>query len=875
MRWWKSRKRDADLERELRADLEMEEEEQRERGLSPEEAGYAARRAFGNPTVIREQTREAWGWVRLERWMQDFRFALRQLARSPGFTASAVLILALGIGATTAMFSLVNAALLQPLPFPQPDRLMWLSPQDHSLPGVVPESLSYPDYFDWRSKNHTFAGIATYWGGGVTLQWKGESQRLDTQAVSSNFFDVLGVVPMMGRDFRPEDELAGNRAAMLSYSTWRTMFGSAKDIVGKTIRMDDHSYTVAGVMPRGFQFPLENPAPALWTSIGDDAAVKKTSMRGFDVLSAIGRLKPGVTPEQAKADLSLIAGQLARQYPDTNMEDSSALVEPELEHMTGDTRPALRVLFGAVMLVLLMVCANVAGLLLVRAARRSGEFALRAAIGASRAAILRQLLVESVTLSLCGGMAGVALGYGLLRALIRWMPLEIPRMQTATVDGGVLVFALVVSVATGLLFGVVPAWRMSRSAPGLALREGSRSIAGGRSQNRVHNGLVIAQTAIGLVLLVSSGLLMRSLIRILNVDPGFDASHVLSARVGVPFGRYSHDQHVQFFQQLVERMAAVPGVQSVSAGWPLPMGSTHVTITFNIQGRPVARGDEPEEAMGLAMPGYFATLRIPLIAGRVFDEQDGVKGPPTLIVNQAFAKKYFPNENPLGQHIQVRLGDDVFNQSVRTIVGEVGNIRQKGLAAGTEPEYYLPYEQAMITNPYLVIRTSGDPLALQDAVRRAVQQMDKGVPVYEVSTLDDYVAKSASQPRFQAFLLSSFAAMALILAAVGLYGLLSYAVVQRSFEIGLRMALGAQRKDILGQIVRRGLILTLIGVAAGVAVSAVVTRMLTGMLYGVRASDPETFAAMAGVLLVVAGLACLIPARRASRIDPMRALRTE
>ncbi|MGC2498220.1 MAG: ABC transporter permease, partial [Acidobacteriaceae bacterium] len=350
MRWWKSRKRDADLERELRADLEMEEEEQRERGLSPEEAGYAARRAFGNPTVIREQTREAWGWVRLERWMQDFRFALRQLARSPGFTASAVLILALGIGATTAMFSLVNAALLQPLPFPQPDRLMWLSPQDHSLPGVVPESLSYPDYFDWRSKNHTFAGIATYWGGGVTLQWKGESQRLDTQAVSSNFFDVLGVVPMMGRDFRPEDELAGNRAAMLSYSTWRTMFGSAKDIVGKTIRMDDHSYTVAGVMPRGFQFPLENPAPALWTSIGDDAAVKKTSMRGFDVLSAIGRLKPGVTPEQAKADLSLIAGQLARQYPDTNMEDSSALVEPELEHMTGDTRPALRVLFGAVML---------------------------------------------------------------------------------------------------------------------------------------------------------------------------------------------------------------------------------------------------------------------------------------------------------------------------------------------------------------------------------------------------------------------------------------------------------------------------------------------------------------------------------------------
>jgi putative ABC transport system permease protein len=357
---------------------------------------------------------------------------------------------------------------------------------------------------------------------------------------------------------------------MLSYSIWQSMFGSAKDIAGETLRMDDHSYTVAGVMPKGFQFPLENPAPALWISMADDAAGKKTSQRGFDVLSAIGRLKTGVTPERANADLSLIAAELARQYPDTNMEDSTALVQPELEHMTGDTRPALRVLFGAVMLVLLMVCANVAGLLLVRAARRSGEFALRAAIGASRAAIIRQLLVESVTLSFCGGIAGVGLGYGLLHALVRLMPLDIPRMQEASVDGRVLVFALVVSVATGLLFGVVPAWRMSRSAPALSLREGSRSVAGGRAQHRVHNGLVVAQTAIGLVLLVSSGLLMRSLVRILNVDPGFDPGHVLSARVGVPFGRYSHDQHLQFFDQLVPRIAAIPGVQSASAGWPCP-----------------------------------------------------------------------------------------------------------------------------------------------------------------------------------------------------------------------------------------------------------------------------------------------------------------
>jgi predicted permease len=873
MRWWQIRKRNADLERELNADLGLEEEEQRERGLSPDEAHYAARRAFGNSALIRDQTRETWGWVPLERWWQDFRFALRQLARAPGFTTSVVLILALGVGATTAIFSLVNAALLQPLPFPQPDRLMWLSQQNHSLPGVVPESLSYPDYFDWRSKNHTFAGIATCVGGGITVQLKGESQRLDIQTVSSNFFQVLGVAPMMGRDFRLEDEQPGNRTVMLSYSIWQSMFGSAKDITGETLRMDDHSYTVAGVMPKGFQFPLENPAPALWISMADDAAGKKTSQRGFDVLSAIGRLKTGVTPEQAKADLSLIAAELARQYPDTNMEDSTALVQPELEHMTGDTRPALRVLFGAVMLVLLMVCANVAGLLLVRAARRGGEFALRAAIGASHAAIIRQLLVESVTLSLCGGIAGVGLGYGLLHALVRVMPMDIPRMQEASIDGRVLLFGLVISVATGLLFGVVPAWRMSRSAPGLALREGSRSVAGGRAQHRVHNGLVVAQTAIGLVLLVSSGLLMRSLVRILNVDPGFDPGHVLSARVGVPFGRYSHDQHLQFFEQLVARIAAVPGVQSASAGWPLPMSASYATITFNIQGRPVPRGDEPGETLGLAMPGYFATMRIPLISGRVFDERDGLKGQPTIIINQAFARKYFPGENPLGRHIQVRLGDDVFDQSVREIVGVVGNTRLKGLTDGVQPEYYLPYAQAVVTNPYLVIRTSGNPLAIQDAVRAVVQQMDKGVPVYQVSTLEDYVSKSAAQPRFQTFLLGSFAGMALILAAIGLYGLLSYVVVQRRCEIGVRMALGAQRTDILRHIIRRGLILTLAGVIAGLAIAFVVTQALTGMLYGIGPSDPVTFAAMAAVLLLVSVAASGLPAYRAARMDPNQALR--
>ncbi len=864
-----------DLSCEIRQHLAEKTEALMAEGMSREQAEGAAKREFGNVTRIEEKGREAWMWPLAESLCADAKFAVRQLAKNYGFATTAILTLALGIGATTAIFSLVNAVLLRSLPFPEPDRLMWLSRQDHSVPGVVPESLNYADYFDWRAQNRTFSGIATYYGGGITLQLNGESRRLDVQTVSSNLFQVLNVAPMLGRDFGWEDEKRGHRAAMLSYTLWQSTFGSAKDIAGKSIRMDDQEYTVAGVMPRGFQFPLENPAPDLWVSIADDAEGKKMSQRGYDILSAIGRLKPGVTVEQGKADLTLISSELAKLYPDSDKELTSALVEPELEHMIGDTRPALRVLFGAVALLMLMVCANVAGLLLVRTARRGAEFALRAAIGASRMALIRQLLVESVTLSFCGGIAGVALGYGLMHAIVRLMPLDIPRMQDASMDGRVLAFALVISLGTGLLFGVFPAWRMAQAAPALAMREGSRGLAGGRGENRVHNGLVVAQTAIGLVLLVSSGLLIRSFIHILSVDPGFDPRNVLTARAGVSFTRLKHDEHFQFYQQLIARISSLPGVKSVSAGWPLPLGTSFASISFNIQGRPIARGDEPSEALNVVMPGYFENLCIPLIAGRTFGEQDGVKGPPTILINQAFANKYFPGENPLGRHIQVRLGDDVFDQSIREIVGVVGNIKLKGLTAAAPPGYYLPYAQAVITNPYLVIRTSGDPRLLQDSVRSAAHEILGGVPIYQFSTLEENFSKSAAQPRFQAFLLACFTVIALFLAAIGLYGLLSYMVVQRTLEIGLRMALGAQRADVLKIIVRHGLSLALVGTAGGLAISIMITRMLSGMLYGIRPSDPLTFAATAGLLLLVSAAATSIPGFRAARLNPVDALREQ
>jgi predicted permease len=866
-----------DLAEEIRQHLSEKAEALMAEGLSREEADRAARREFGNVTRMKERGHEPWMYPFIEGLWGDFTFAVRQLRKNPGYAVTAILTLALGIGATTAVFSLVNAVLLRPLPFPESNRLMWFSQQDHSLPGSATESLSYPDYFDWRAQNHTLSGLASYLGSGVTLQTGAGVRRLDAQIVSSNFFDVLGVAPIAGRDFGWEDEKPGNRAVMLSYELWQSAFGAAGNIVGSSIDIDGHNYAVAGVMPKAFRFPLGNPVPALWKSLAEDFEGKdpKTAMRGFDVLDVIGRLRPNVTQERARADLSVIAADLARQYPDTNKQLYSALVKPQMEYLIGDVRPAMRLLFAAVALILLLVCANVAGLVLARGYSRSAEFAVRAAIGAGKAVIIRQVLVESVTLFVCGGSAGLALAGGLLRAAPRFMPVEIPRAEMANLDARVLLFVMIVSLVTGLVFGAFPALRASLSVPQSGLREGSRTVSGAARQHRLHSGLVIAQTAIGVVLLIGSGLLMRSFIRIMHVDPGFDPTHVATSRIAVSFDTVKHDRHFLFFQRLLSDISALPGVASASAGWPLPMSNSSANISFNIVGRPVAKGDEPSETLGIAMPGYFETMRIPLITGRLFSERDGLAGPPTVVINQAFAAKYFPTQNPVGQRMQARLGDGVFNSPIRDIVGVVGNIKRKGLTAEADPQYYLPYAQAVITNPFLVVRTSLEPASMQHEISAAIREFDKNAPVYQVSTMEQYLSKSTAQPRFQAFLLASFAGLGLILSAIGLYGLLSYIVVQRTSEIGLRMALGAQRSAVLSMIIRRGLLLAFIGVAAGLIVSAAITRFLSGMLFHIEPTDPLTFAVAAALLLAATLAASGLPAYRATRLDPVRTLREQ
>ena len=814
----------------------------------------------------------------MQHLLQDLRFAIRQLRKSPGFALTTTITLALGIGATAAIFSLINAVLLRPLPFPQPDRLMSVG-MVHTSVGKsgVPESLSYPDFFDWRTRNHTFESLAAYHGDNHTLTGNGTPRQIEAQTVSSEFFRVLGINPLLGRTFVIDDEKPGTHVAVLSHETWQSVFGGDPSIVGRNITLDRNTYTVVGVMPKGFEFPIQTPAPALWTTLADDATDKEpiTAQRGAHMVDLVGRLKPGISVAQANADLNVIAKSLAAQYPASNKQFAGAVVIPQLEDLVGSTRSTLNVLFAAVVFVLLIACANVAGLMLTRAARRRPEIAVRSAMGATRWEIMRQVLVESVVLGLCGGALGIVLSVLLLKTMLRFVPQNLPRLDQVSVDGMVLAFAAAISIITGVLFGVLPAWRMSRLDPALALREGGRSMTSGRKQNRLNSALVVAETAIGLVLLIGAGLLIHSLVRVLKVEPGFNPHNVLTASINLPENQYPDLKIAQFYDELLPRLAALPGVKSVTSGYPLPLTNHNITLGFTVEGHPVAKGEEADAPTSIVTPGFFRTLEIPVIAGRTFLPTDDSKSPAVTVINQAFARKFFPHENPIGKHIQPGLGDGITNQPPREIIGVVGDVKRKGLTAEMPAQFYLPLKQALIMDPSIIIRTDGDPLSLSGPLRAQLDQVDSNIPLYRVRTMDDYFSLSASQPRFQTVLITSFAVIALLLAAVGLYAVLSYMVAQRTLEIGLRLALGAQRESVLGLIVRRGMLLAAAGLAIGIVVSLVLTRFMQEMLYGVKPFDPLTFVAVSAVLLLVSLVASSVPAYRAARLDPMQTLREQ
>jgi predicted permease len=813
------------------------------------------------------------------------RKALRQLRRNPGFSLTAIVTLAIGIGATTAIFSIFYAVLLRPLPYADAARLVHIAPLV-ALPGsrgVIANQVSYPDFRDWRSRAHSFDSVASYHPDALILNALGSKAAHNLQAgvVSSDFFHVLRIAPMLGRDFTRDEEKAGNRVVILSHELWTSEFHASMAILGQPIKLSDELYTVIGVLPKKASFPfVAAGSTELWTTFALDAVGKdpSTEQRGWHQTSVVARLKPGVTLEQATAEMNAIQLALSKQYPDQDMNQTSVEMTPMLDHTVGDVRPALHLLLTAVCALLLIACANVAGLLLARGSSRRTELAVRAALGASRSAITFQLLTESLLLSLIGGVAGIAIALLMLKGMLQFVPKNLPRLDDIAINAPVLIFAIVVSALTGIVFGLLPARRLAKLDPALALRDSARTTTAGKNQHRLHAALVIGETAAGLVLLVGAGLLIHSFLRLVTTDPGFNPQHVLTFRVGLTDKNYPDAKKVQFFDQLITRLNALPGAKAATAAFPLSFSGGSMDITFSIEGHPTKMADSPDARASVIEPGYFEALQIPLNHGRTLTPRDNQElAPPVAVINEALAQKYFPGQDAVGKRIQTGLDgvDDGKPARWREIVGVVANVKHLSVSEQAEPEYFVPFGQAVITAPYLALRVAGDPATYAQSVTRAVAEIDKDVPVYKIRTMDEGLAIASAQPRFQTLLLTGFAAVALLLAGIGLYAVLSYMVSQRTHELGLRMALGAQRGNVLGLVMRRGLNLTLIGLAIGGAASLVLTRFVANLLYGVQALDPLTYISVAAVLLVVSSLASLVPAARAASLDPMQTLRNQ
>ena len=810
--------------------------------------------------------------------LQDIRFGLRMLLKSPSVSIVATIALALGIGANTAIFSVVNAVLLRPLPFPDPDALVAVFESDTQR-GQVRGSHSYPNFMDMRSQNTVFEHVASYHGADYILTGHGESMRLQGSVVTADLFPLLGVAPMLGRTFLPdEDKPSENgRVAILSQALFQKRFNSDPSILNQAITLDGRPFTVVGVMPASFEFPIQNEPVDLWTSIAGDASGKEpvTQQRGAHFLSVIGRLKSGVTKEQAQAELTTIAARLEQQYPNTNTH-KSLHIDSALTALVGDIRPALLILLGAVACVLLIACANVANLLLARATSRHKEMAIRTALGASRMRVVRQLLTESVLLSLVGGAVGLLLAVWWSDLLVALGKDDIPRAVHVGIDWRVLGFTLGVSVITGLIFGLAPAHHSTKSELVESLKDGGRGTSEGARRNGVRNLLVVSELAVAVVLLVVAGLLIQSLWRLQNVNSGLQPHNVLTFNVAVPEIKYNTDRQSQFFIDLKSRLETTPGVQSASTIYPLPLSGDRFVISFEIEGRPMAPKDHPSADFFTTGAGYFRAMGIPLIKGRDFDDRDKHGSTPVIIVTETFARQFFPNEDPIGKRIKPGISSiEDEDSQMREIVGVVGDVRNRSLNTESKPAYYVPQTQVPFSQMIGVVKTTGEPHSLITAVTKDVAAMDSDVPLFAVKSMDEYLSASVAAPRFNTTLLSIFAAVALVLTIVGLYGVMSYSVVQRTNEIGIRLALGAQSRDVLLMIVKQGSKLILLGLAIGLAGAFAATRVIASLLFGVTTKDPFTFVAAAVVLAIVALLACYVPAWRATKVDPLEALRYE
>jgi predicted permease len=879
MRWWQIRNRDADLERELQSDLELEAEEQRENGLPPEESRYAARRAFGNATLIREQTHEAWGWAAVERFLADGRYALRVLLRSPGFALTASLTLALGIGANAAIFSLVSAIILRPLPYPSPNELVGLGQwRNQQGQGYVQTGVSAPNIADIAGQKAIFQQVGYYRWSGFNITEGNHPESIDGIKTSLDMLPIFGVQPLMGRFFNAEEMLPGHdQVAILGHRLWQTRYGADPTILGKTIHLDDRPYTIVGVMPGRFRFTWDQEMGVFVPLAMTPEEMSEKGRATSRDLETQARLQANISVKQAQAAMDTLAANLAVEHPDAN-KGWGFKVEPLHAAYYRHIGQPLLIMSGAVLFVLLIACGNVANLLLARATVRKREIAIRAAIGATRRRLITQLLTESVVLALIGGLLGLFLAYIgdriLTLEMAHYHRFSVPNASVINLDWRVLLFAAGLTLGTGIIFGLAPAWIASGGDLNESLRESGANSSADSGRRRLHNGLVISEIALALVLLTGAGLLVRTFLSLMRVDLGIDPTNVVTMEVELPHYKYSAPANqTLFYRQLLQRVASLPGVKAAGIEQP---GST---VFFQPEGMAAtAPGQEPTADFDVVSPDDFPAMGVGLVAGRGFTQNDADGAPPVALISETAAHRYWLNLNPIGRHLSISArvysGKSAGTAQSLEIVGIVRDRRGYDLWQ-PRSDIYVPIEQHPVPWAYLNVRTSVFPMTVVPSIREAVQSIDSEQPLNDVMLLTDQVAQTYGTIRFPMTLVWIFAALALVLSVVGIFGVMSYTVSRRSHELAIRMALGANRAMVLRHILREGFGVTFIGVVLGLAAAIALSRIMADYVYGIKATDPLTYAAATLVLVLLALAACYVPARRAASVDPMKALRNE